>query len=70
MVNISADYWLILCFLITDSLPVSALFPADVICYFLRYTIAMHFIAYYIISVYAACNTLGRLISSCIFTGL
>ena len=31
--KIPADYWLILCFLITDSLPVTALFPVDVTCY-------------------------------------
>lgn len=45
-----------LCFLITDLLPVSALFPVDVICYILLYPATAHLTASYIVSlsVYAA----------------
>ena len=33
LVTIPADYWLILCLLITDLLPAPALFSVDVTCY-------------------------------------
>ncbi len=72
MENISANYWLILCFLITDLLPVSALFPVDVICYILLCSVTAHLTTSYIVSfsvyavyIYAA----GRLISPSIFDG-
>ena len=38
--NIPADYWLILCLLITDPLPASA-FAANVICYILLYPVTV-----------------------------
>lgn len=72
MVKISADYWLILCFLITDSLPVSALFPVDVICYILLYSVTAHLTAFYMVSfsVFAVyIHTAGHLISPSIFAG-
>lgn len=58
MENISANYWLILCFLITDLLPVSALFPVDVICYILLCSVtAFMAISYMVICfVLAACK--------------
>lgn len=59
-----------LCFLITDLLPVSALFPVDVICYILLYSVTAHLTASYSVSlsVYAACiYSAGRLISPSIF---
>lgn len=68
----SADYWLILCFLIIDSLPVSALFPVDVICYILLCSVTAHLTAFYIVSfsVYTVyIYTAGRLISPSIFAG-
>ena len=40
MVIIPADYWLILCLLITDPLPASA-FAANVICYILLYPVTV-----------------------------
>ena len=59
-----------LCFLITDLLPVSALFPVDVIYYILLYSVTAHLTASYSVSlsVYAAyIYTAGRLISPSIF---
>ena len=41
----SANYWLILYFLITDPLPVPALWSVDVICYILLYLLGTHLTA-------------------------
>ena len=49
--NIPADYWLILCLLITDPLPASA-FAANVICYILLYPVTVQMTVFTIVTLF------------------
>ena len=49
--NIPADYWLILCLLITDPLPASA-FAANVICYILLYPVTVQMAVFTIVTLF------------------